>query len=90
MNSKNKICDVLKRKRNVISLKIKLDQIGKSSSMSYSIYVTFSGTFYDINRGNTVNRMPIAFSLKAKCTRITFYMCLRLYYILLLRLFCPI
>ena len=35
MSSKNKSCDVLKRKPNVISLKTKLDQIGNSDSMSY-------------------------------------------------------
>ena len=35
MSSKNKICDVLKRKRVVISLKTKLEQIENSDSMSY-------------------------------------------------------
>ena len=35
MSSKNKTCDVLKWKRNLISFKTKLDQIGNSDSMSY-------------------------------------------------------
>ena len=75
MNSKNKICDVLKRKRNVISLKIKLDQIGKSSSMSNSIYVTFFRNILRHKSGNTVNRMPIPFSLKAILYVIAIVLC---------------
>ena len=58
MSSKNKTCNVLKRKHNVISLKTKLYQIGNSDSR-YELFEIgftspFSGTFYDVNRENTV------------------------------------